>query len=57
MLHAEAYEVRDAGNSWMAVNRAFQKNVELVYGLSGDSLSTLSHAGRRYILALYPYAV
>jgi hypothetical protein len=56
-LHAEAYEVREVGDKWMAVNRAFQKNVELVHGLGGDSLTTMSHAGRRYILVLYPYAV
>ncbi|WP_028999021.1 hypothetical protein [Azohydromonas australica] len=56
-LHAEAYEVREVGNKWMAANRAFQKNVELAHGLGGDSLATMSHAGRRYILLLYPYAV
>lgn len=56
-LHAEAYEVREVGDKWMAANRAFQKNVDLAYGLGGDSLTTMSHAGRRYILVLYPYAV
>ncbi len=56
-LHAEAYEVREVGDKWMAANRAFQKNVELAHGLGGDSLATMSHAGRRYILLLYPYAV
>ena len=56
-LHAEAYEVRELGDKWIAVNRAFQKNVELAYGFGGDSLATMSHAGRRYILVLYPYAV
>ena len=56
-LHAEAYEVREVGDKWMAANRAFQKNVELAHGLGGDSLATMSHAGRRYILLLYPYVV
>jgi hypothetical protein len=55
--HVEAIQVKDVGNGVLrAVNDEYDSEVEALYQLSGNSLTTAAINGKNYLLAVVPHS-
>ena len=56
-FHVFAYQVTaDSGGILHTVNTAYADDLEHVYGLNGDSLTSISINGLDYVLTVYPFS-
>lgn len=56
-FHVAAYEVvKDADGVLHATNSAYAGDLDRVYDLNGDSLSSIEINGLQYVLVIYPFA-
>lgn len=49
--------MEDAGGGTLrAEDPGYQSKVEAAYELSGDSLTTMSYLGKRWVVCIFPFA-